>query len=85
MKRDIVTFFQGLLEACNALKASYLFQPDKQYDVSYDTGDKTIQCGRHNDIFKLWLMWRAYGDRGFEMRIDRLMQLSRLCFACSWT
>ncbi|KAJ8306840.1 hypothetical protein KUTeg_014924 [Tegillarca granosa] len=32
---------------------------DKHYDVSYDTGDKTIQCGRHNDVFKLWLMWRA--------------------------
>lgn len=32
---------------------------DKLYDVRYDTGDKVIQCGRHNDIFKLWLQWRA--------------------------
>lgn len=32
---------------------------DKLYDVKYDTGDKVIQCGRHNDIFKLWLQWRA--------------------------
>lgn len=39
--------------------AGYLFQPDKPYDVSYDTGDKAIQCGRHVDIFKLWLMWKA--------------------------
>lgn len=39
--------------------AGYLFQPDKQYDVSYDTGDKAIQCGRHVDIFKFWLMWKA--------------------------
>lgn len=51
--------FQGLLQACNELCANYLFQPDKQYDVTYDTGDKTIQCGRHVDVFKLWLMWKA--------------------------
>ena len=41
------------------MSADYLFQQDKHYDVSYDTGDKVIQCGRHNDIFKFWLMWRA--------------------------
>jgi glutamate decarboxylase len=41
------------------MNASYLFQQDKHYDVCYDTGDKTIQCGRHVDIFKFWLMWRA--------------------------
>ena len=27
--------------------------------MTYDTGDKAIQCGRHNDIFELWLLWRA--------------------------
>ena len=41
------------------MAAEYLFQTDKHYDVQYDTGDKVIQCGRHNDIFKFWLMWRA--------------------------
>lgn len=41
------------------MSADYLFMPDKLYDVRYDTGDKVIQCGRHNDIFKLWLQWRA--------------------------
>ncbi|CAN7944937.1 unnamed protein product, partial [Ixodes pacificus] len=49
----------GLLLSCNQMCAEYLFQQDKHYDVSYDTGDKVPQCGRHNDIFKLWLMWRA--------------------------
>uniref|UniRef100_A0A8C1LMY8 Zgc:163121 n=1 Tax=Cyprinus carpio TaxID=7962 RepID=A0A8C1LMY8_CYPCA len=44
---------QGLLQECNQLCAEYLFQPDKHYDVSYDTGDKSIQCGRHIDVFKL--------------------------------
>ena len=41
------------------MNATYLFQQDKHYDICYDTGDKTIQCGRHIDVFKVWLMWRA--------------------------
>jgi len=41
------------------MSAEYLFMQDKLYDVQYDTGDKVIQCGRHNDVFKLWLQWRA--------------------------
>jgi hypothetical protein len=32
--------YEGLLHDCNAMRASYLFQQDKHYDVSYDTGDK---------------------------------------------
>ena len=51
--------FQGLMQSCNQMHASYLFQQDKHYDLSYDTGDKALQCGRHVDVFKLWLMWRA--------------------------
>lgn len=50
---------QGLLKECNELGAEYLFQKDKHYDASYDTGDKSIQCGRHVDAFKFWLMWKA--------------------------
>lgn len=50
---------------------------DKLYDISYDTGDKVIQCGRHNDIFKLWLQWRSKGDTGFEALIDNLMDLTQ--------
>ena len=54
-----LTKHEGLLASCNSTKASYLFQQDKVgYDVSYDTGDKSIQCGRLNDAFKLWLMWK---------------------------
>jgi len=41
------------------MSAEYLFMTDKLYDINYDTGDKVIQCGRHNDIFKLWLQWRS--------------------------
>ena len=50
---------KGILNECNTMAAEYLFQTDKHYDIQYDTGDKVIQCGRHNDIMKFWLMWRA--------------------------
>ncbi|GBP78756.1 Glutamate decarboxylase [Eumeta japonica] len=66
----------GVLLSCNAMSAEYLFMTDKIYDPRYDTGDKVIQCGRHNDIFKLWLQWRAKGTLGFERLMDRLMELS---------
>lgn len=56
--------------------AGYLFQPDKQYDVSYDTGDKAIQCGRHVDIFKFWLMWKAKVRRR-EFRCRTEMQCAQ--------
>ncbi|XP_060065967.1 glutamate decarboxylase 1-like [Ylistrum balloti] len=68
---------KGILHDVNALGASYLYQNDKHYDVTYDTGDKTIQCGRHNDVFKLWLMWRAKGDKGFESQIDKNFRLAK--------
>ncbi|XP_060848269.1 glutamate decarboxylase isoform X1 [Rhopalosiphum padi] len=66
----------GLLISCNQMSAEYLFMQDKLYDVQYDTGDKVIQCGRHNDVFKLWLQWRAKGTEGFEKHMDHLMELS---------
>lgn len=50
--------------------AGYLFQQDKQYDVSYDTGDKAIQCGRHVDIFKFWLMWKAKVNNKIRVQIS---------------
>uniref|UniRef100_A0A183C478 Glutamate decarboxylase 1 n=1 Tax=Globodera pallida TaxID=36090 RepID=A0A183C478_GLOPA len=67
---------EGLLFQTNQMSADYLFQQDKPYDVSYDTGDKAMQCGRHNDIFKLWLMWRSKGMEGYRHQINRLMDLA---------
>ncbi|TRY99851.1 hypothetical protein DNTS_021946 [Danionella cerebrum] len=71
---------KGLLQSCNSMCAGYLFQPDKQYDVTYDTGDKAIQCGRHVDIFKFWLMWKSKGTVGFEKHIDRCLELSEYLY-----
>ncbi|ETE59094.1 Glutamate decarboxylase 2, partial [Ophiophagus hannah] len=62
------------------LCADYLFQPDKAYDTVYDTGDKSIQCGRHVDVFKLWLMWRAKGTGGFEILINKFLELAEYLY-----
>ncbi|XP_072417078.1 glutamate decarboxylase 1 [Chiloscyllium punctatum] len=67
---------KGLLQNCNKMGAQYLFQKDKLYDVSYDTGDKTILCGRHVDVFKFWLMWKAKGTSGFEKQINKCLELA---------
>ncbi|XP_007106450.1 glutamate decarboxylase 1 isoform X1 [Physeter macrocephalus] len=72
---------KGILQGCNQMCAGYLFQPDKQYDVSYDTGDKAIQCGRHVDIFKFWLMWKAKGTVGFENQINKCLELAEYLYA----
>ncbi|ELW72997.1 Glutamate decarboxylase 2 [Tupaia chinensis] len=70
----------GLMQSCNQMHASYLFQQDKHYDLSYDTGDKALQCGRHVDVFKLWLMWRAKGTTGFEAHIDKCLELAEYLY-----
>ncbi|XP_063808162.1 cysteine sulfinic acid decarboxylase isoform X3 [Pseudophryne corroboree] len=66
-----------LLERCHAANASYLFQTDKFYNQKYDTGDKSIQCGRRVDCLKLWLMWKALGSKGLEKRVDRTLENTR--------
>lgn len=68
---------EGLLQRAHGSNASYLFQPDKFYDTSYDSGDKHVQCGRRADVLKFWFMWKAKGTRGLEKHVDRVFELSR--------
>ncbi|CAG9568079.1 unnamed protein product [Danaus chrysippus] len=70
---------KGLLHEANAAAAQYLFQQDKFYDVRYDTGDKSVQCGRKIDSFKLWMMWKARGDIGLCKLMDHVMSISEFC------
>lgn len=67
---------KGALHECNAAAAQYLFQQDKFYDVSYDTGDKSVQCGRKVDVFKLWLMLKARGTVAVGQLLDKAMDAS---------
>jgi len=70
-----ITRHPGALQATCSTKAAYLFQPDKLY-AEYDLGDKTIQCGRRADAFKLWFAWKALGDAGWSRRVDHCVELA---------
>lgn len=64
-----------LLAPCFALKADYLFQPDK-LNAEFDSGDRTFQCARRIDVLKLWLAWKHHGDEGFAARIDHAVDMA---------
>ncbi len=63
------------LGSCFALRADYLFQPDKLH-AEYDSGDRTFQCARRIDVLKLWLAWKHHGDVGFANRIDHAVAMA---------
>eukprot|EP01135_Chromosphaera_perkinsii_P008340 Nk52_evm1s1280 gene=Nk52_evmTU1s1280 len=62
---------EALLEETSSVRAAYLFQQDKVYDPALDTGDKSLQCSRKTDCFKLWLTWKALGSSHIGDRVDR--------------
>lgn len=53
--------------------ADYLFQTD---DDELNLGTKSIQCGRRNDALKVWTAWQYYGDKGYDARITKLVELA---------
>ena len=55
--------------------ADYLFQA---HDEELNPGHRSIQCGRRNDALKLWAVWQRLGDRGFDARLERQLELARL-------
>ncbi|MEK7432594.1 MAG: pyridoxal-dependent decarboxylase [Cyanobacteriota bacterium] len=60
-----------LLENTFSINADYLFHEDSS---EYDLGNKSLQCGRRPDAFKLWLTWQIEGKKGFENRVNKLLQ-----------
>ncbi|XP_055600896.1 acidic amino acid decarboxylase GADL1-like [Uranotaenia lowii] len=68
---------RGLLKDCNAACAEYLFPTDKYYDVAYDTGDLSVQCGRKIDSFKFWFMLKARGTDWFEKSVDSALDCAQ--------
>merc|ERR1711892_230432 len=67
---------KGMLHQTNSANATYLFQQDKFYDVSFDTGDKSVQCGRKVDAFKLWFMLKARGEDYMEDMVDNTFAMA---------
>lgn len=66
----------GIMHLANSANAAYLFQKDK-LNIEHDTGDKSIQCGRKVDVQKFWMSYKVQGDKGYEERIDRMMEISK--------
>jgi glutamate/tyrosine decarboxylase-like PLP-dependent enzyme len=65
----------GLLAQTNGTRATYLFQPDKMF-TEFDTGDKTIQCGRKTDGLKMWYLWKKRGDAGMAASVEKCFHLA---------
>jgi len=70
----ILTREQGLLkEVCSGGGSDYLFHADQ--NANYNLGERSIQCGRRADALKVWMSWKAIGNKGFSDKIDYLQQL----------
>lgn len=55
---------------------TYIFH---DYDnKEWDTGPRSLQCGRRVDSLKLWLSWRALGDKGYAELINRHFDYAKL-------
>lgn len=54
--------------------ASYLYQ--KTDEARYDLGKTSFQCGRRNDAFKFWTLWKSVGDEGLAKIVDHLFDLA---------
>ena len=72
----ILTKQEGKLEACcSGGGGEYLFHKDE--NAAYNLGERSIQCGRRADSLKVWLSWKASGNKGFEKKIDYLQNMKQ--------
>lgn len=63
---------QVLKRSLTTKNDSYLFHDES----SVDLGPKSLQCGRRNDILKLWMYWQEVGSIGIEKKMDKLFDIS---------
>jgi glutamate/tyrosine decarboxylase-like PLP-dependent enzyme len=54
--------------------AEYLYQGDSE---ALNPGTRSLQCGRRNDVLKLWAGWQYHGLSGYSARIERLFTLAQ--------
>lgn len=65
---------QGALKNCTAGGGGdYLFHKDINAD--FNLGERSLQCGRRADSLKVWLSWKAMGNKGFANKVDYLQDL----------
>lgn len=65
---------RGLLHRHLDETADYLFQT---HTDELNPGTRSLQCGRRNDALKLWAAWQFHGDRGYDARLRRVIELAR--------
>ena len=53
-------------------QADYLFQEDSE---RLNPGTRSIQCGRRNDVLKVWSGWQYHGDIGHAERLRTCRRL----------
>jgi len=55
------------------LNTDYLYHNNSETE---DPGMKSIQCGRRVDAVKLWFAFKYFGIKGYEQRIEHLMEMA---------
>lgn len=74
----LLTRHQGALQASLSTAASYLFhEGDDNYLDDFNTGQKSLHCGRRPEAVKFWLSWKAMGRQGLGQRIQTMVQAAR--------
>ncbi|MEH6578707.1 MAG: pyridoxal-dependent decarboxylase [Amphritea sp.] len=74
----ILVKHQGALKSCcSGGGGEYLFHEDE--NAAYNLGERSIQCGRRADALKVWLSWKAVGNKGFADKIDYLQGMKTEC------
>jgi glutamate/tyrosine decarboxylase-like PLP-dependent enzyme len=66
---------KGVLEKnITDINTDYIYH---DFANSVDLGKKSIQCGRRVDAVKLWFAWKYFGIKGYERRIDNIINLAK--------
>ncbi len=55
------------------INTDYIYHNNSEIE---DLGEKSVQCGRRVDAVKLWFAWKYYGRKGYEEKMDHLMNLA---------
>lgn len=69
----ILTKHRKCLYDSFSIDADYLYQTDKD---DFNLGKTSLQCGRRNDAFKLWTLWKAVGRKGLADIVDQQFYLA---------
>jgi glutamate/tyrosine decarboxylase-like PLP-dependent enzyme len=65
---------KGILQSnLSDINTDYIYHDNSEIE---DLGKKSVQCGRRVDAVKLWFSWKYYGRRGYEEKVDHLMNLA---------